>query len=354
MRRPLSRTLALQGLQGAPGALARRARATPSLDLRFSETKSLTDWVSGLNLITFTRASSGTAVNAAGALETVASNVPRFTHDPITGESLGLLVEGARTNLLLNSGTLSTQSVTVTAVVHTLSFTGTGTVTLSGTSTAGPLVGTGTGEANRVSLGFTPTAGTLTLTISGTVTNAQLEAGAFPTSYIPTTSAAATRSADVASITGTNFSSWYNQGEGTFFVSGQMVGGASSTFPRMVSAVGANVNNEEFCISWTAPSSFMRGSVRTPADGITVDLSPGPSITAGSKYSAAFAASNQSAIMASGAILSAVDTSVVMPSAIALQIGAPSSFQPNANTTIRRLMYWPQRLPNNTLIALTR
>jgi hypothetical protein len=253
----------------------------------------------------------------------------------------------------LNSATLSTQNVTVTAVAHTLSFTGTGTITLSGTSTAGPLVGTGTGEANRVRLTFTPTAGTLTLTVSGTVSNAQLEVGAFATSYIPTTGAAATRSADVASITGANFSSWYNQSEGTFAIFGQMLGGASATFPRMVAAVGADVNNEEFCIAWTAPSGNMRGGVATSA-GTTVDLAPGPAVASGDRYSVAFTASNQSAIIATATRLSGLDSSVTMPTAVALQIGGPSRFQPNANTIISRLVYWPQRLPDAVLQQITR
>jgi hypothetical protein len=43
----------------------------------------------------------------------------------------------------------------------------------------------------------------------------QLEVGAFPTSYIPTQGFTVTRSADNASMTGTNFSSWYNQSEGS-------------------------------------------------------------------------------------------------------------------------------------------
>mgnify|MGYP000317171969 CR=1 FL=1 len=78
----------------------------------------------------------------------------------------------ARVNLLLASATMSTQNVTTVATSYKLSFTGTGTVTLSGTSTAGPLVGTG--ASDRVSLTFTPTAGTLTLTVSGSVTLADL------------------------------------------------------------------------------------------------------------------------------------------------------------------------------------
>lgn len=124
---------------------------------------------------------------------------PRRDFDPATKACKGLLVEGQRTNFLINSFTLSTQSVGVTAAAHTLSFYGTGTITLSGASTAGPLVGTGAN--NRVSLTFTPTAATLTLTVSGTVTNAQLELGSFATSYIPTKSTSSVRTTDLAYVT---------------------------------------------------------------------------------------------------------------------------------------------------------
>jgi hypothetical protein len=83
-------------------------------------------------------------------------------YDPLTHVPKGLLYELAASNIIWNNATMSTQNVTSTAVPYTLSFWGTGTVTLSGTSTAGPLVGTGVN--NRVSLTFTPSAGTLTLT----------------------------------------------------------------------------------------------------------------------------------------------------------------------------------------------
>jgi hypothetical protein len=126
--------------------------------------------------------------------------LPRENHHVYSGSSWvkqGYLHEPeAATNLLLNSGTLSTQNVTVTAVPNTLHFTGTGTVTLSGTATDGPLVGTGTGENNRVNLTFTPSAGTLTLTVSGTVTNADLVADPFVSSHIATAGSTVIRAAD--------------------------------------------------------------------------------------------------------------------------------------------------------------
>lgn len=100
--------------------------------------------------------------------------------------------EWAPENLLLNSATLATQNITTVAASYTLTFYGTGTVTLSGTSTAGPLVGTG--ASDRVSLTFPATAGTLTVTVSGSVTTARLQRGSISRSaddtYLVTTSAA--------------------------------------------------------------------------------------------------------------------------------------------------------------------
>ncbi len=88
--------------------LWRRARMVPSLDLRPAETQSLRDWVSGRDLVTFTRASNGTRVTSAGGIETLGNDVPRFTFDPVTGRCLGLLPEAARTNLLLRSEEFNT------------------------------------------------------------------------------------------------------------------------------------------------------------------------------------------------------------------------------------------------------
>ena len=95
----------LRGAIAVPGwaknDLWRRARAVPSLDLRFADNKSLTDAATGSSLVTFTRASSGTFVGSAGVIQTAATDVPRFDHNPTTGESLGLLLEAQSTNLLL-------------------------------------------------------------------------------------------------------------------------------------------------------------------------------------------------------------------------------------------------------------
>jgi hypothetical protein len=308
-----------------------------SLDLNFAVTKNVGP------LVSFTRASSATYIDSAGTLQTAAVDVPRFDHNPTTGESLGLLVEEQRTNLLLNTATLSTQSVTVTAVAHTLSFYGSGTVTLSGASTAGPAVGSGAFPA-RTTLTFTPSAGTLTLTVTGSVTSAQLEAGAFATSYIATTSAAATRAADVASITGANFSSWYNATEGTIYHQGSTAS-ASNFFSIDDSTVSNRITS--YFPAVTTPALFIATGGTTQAN---ISSS---AITAGSTFAQANAYKANDFVIVTNGGAASTDTSGSVPTVNKMVIGANVTGAAAVNGTIRRLTYWPQRLPNSTLQAIT-
>jgi len=333
-----------------------KAGTRPSLDLQFADRRDLVDATTGLSLIVFTRASSGTYVGSDGLIKTAATDEARFDHDPTTGESLGLLVEESRTNLLLNSATLATQNVTVTAIAHTLSFYGTGTVTLSGAHSA-TLVGTGA-YPSRATLTFTPTAGTLTVTVSGTVEYANLEIGAgglgasFPTSYIPTTTATVTRAADVASISGSNFSSWYRQDEGTVFVDvfNREIYSGTNSFPY-VAQFDDGTNTERISLD----HSVLAGGYRTQYVVRDGDINQA-SITAQSglatgaaKWSAAYGLSSF-ASASNGAAPSEVGGGTV-PTVNRLQIG--NGFGTQYTGTIKRLTFWPQRLPNKVLQTIT-
>jgi hypothetical protein len=164
----------------------------PTVDFNFQTMSTLDARIS------FSRGSAATYFDKTGAPQVAAIDVPRFDWGPTPGSApLGLLVEPSGTNLLLNSATLSTQDVPVTFQWYTLSFFGGGSISLSGATTA-TLPGTGT--KTPAVMQFAPSAGTLTLTVSGSVLNAQLEVGQFATSYIPTTSATATRAQDVATF----------------------------------------------------------------------------------------------------------------------------------------------------------
>lgn len=57
--------------------------------------------------ITFTGSNNRTYYDSSGTLQTAGANVPRFDHDPGTGAPRGLLIEGAATNLVLSSATLT-------------------------------------------------------------------------------------------------------------------------------------------------------------------------------------------------------------------------------------------------------
>ena len=66
----------------------------PVADFNFAATKILD------NRINFSRGSVGTYIDNMGIVRYAPHNVPRFDHAPTTGESLGLLIEESRTNMV--------------------------------------------------------------------------------------------------------------------------------------------------------------------------------------------------------------------------------------------------------------
>ena len=160
----------------------------------------------------FSRSTEATMVNAAGTIVTVGVNKPRINYENGCGN---WLFEPQSTNIYLNSETLVTQDVTTLASVYTVSFYGTGSITFSGTHT-GSLVGTSVSD--RVSLTFTATAGTLTSTITGLVSNGQCENLSYATSYITTAGSQTTRNQDLCNNGGGLAS--INSTEGTLYFEG--------------------------------------------------------------------------------------------------------------------------------------
>jgi hypothetical protein len=324
----------------------------PSLSLQFAATRSTNDVVSGQNLITFSRLSDGTTTNSAGQIEIVPAGVPRFTHDPVTLESLGLLVEEQRVQILQLTDALSTQTKTVTAVAHTLSFYGTGTVALSGAHTA-TVVGTGAYPARTIST-FTPASGALTLTVTGTVQFGQLEIGGFATSYIPNSGTSqVVRAADVPVITGASFSSWYRQDEGSFYTDTNLLAGVTSTNRFVFEANdGVPSTGDKWDLRRTGGSAYRTqirdGGVSNSDQTISTSANP-LRIAVAADSSAVFASANgvaTSSVAKFPAGFTTVDR---------LFIGGgidTSSLQTNG--TIARLDFYPRRLPNAILQELSR
>lgn len=184
---------------------------------------------------------------------------------------------------------------------------------------------------------------------------AQLEAGAFATSYIPTEASAVTRNADVATVTGTNFSDFFNATEGTFgieayfldanalaadrkplFYAGDGVSNVSNVFE-----IGRQENNGN---PYMRAMTYSGGATQT---SFNMGLSTGQPVSAVMGYKVD---SVSGAINGNNPVS---DTSATMPVGIdQLRLGS--------NTTIfmsgwvRSFRYWPQRLINNEIRAFSK
>jgi hypothetical protein len=176
---------------------------------------------------------------------------------------------------------------------------------------------------------------------------AQLEAGAFPTSYIKTEASQVTRSADLASMTGTNFSSWYRADEGTLYAEGR------SALISTSSAIAGISNNSNF--NRTLEISIAPRLINVNSNVNDVSLS-GSALTANvfAKL-AASAQLNNFAFSVNGAT-PLTDTSGIVPSNVnGLAIGRNlyGTALNALNGTIKKIAYYPARLTNAQLQALT-
>jgi hypothetical protein len=347
--------------------------------------------------ITASGGSNATRVNSSGLI--VAATTPRFDYDPVTLAARGLLVEAARTNLILRSeefdnaawglnaftvtannatspdGTSNadtfletanslahqtSQPFTFTAAVHTYSeyikpvgrqwfrlmlFDGTsfkrayfdvlnGVIGTVDAGVTARLVNAG-GGFYRASITYSCAAGAGFVygigaladggvdTYAGDITKgyilwgAQVEVGSTASSYIKTTTASVTRSADSLSMTGTNFSSWFNAGEGAFVVRGTSP--AAGTRPLL--SANNNTSNEAITIytSGTDPKMLVTDGGVSQAD---IDAG---SVVASTSFTiaAAYKANDFAVSVAGGAVVT--DASGTLPTIDRLIIGADAA-----------------------------
>jgi hypothetical protein len=410
----------------------------PTLDLDFANSKTLDP------RITFTRSSGGSYVGADGLIKYAGVNEARFDHDPISGESLGLLIEKSRTNSITYSdistswntpgGTVSQDgqlspdgifqsykyipntdnnfkgitktgiptssgsSYTVSAFVKNGGYdnllifidnvNGSGgrvgalfnlstkQINVGGLNTAGYSYDYGiidfnngwyriyiTTEVNTSSISITyrftnNVSGYVNTSGDGTsgiyIWGAQLEEGAFPTSYIPTQASTRTRASDRCNISSSTTTEFTNNSEMT-----------------MVSKVRSfcNVTQDNFAIGFNEGTSTVRGLLvnilgtslqtrigsRSDTFGATVYTNPNP-IGIGDWATTALAFKSNVGYHChfGGRVVERTNINTTSFVLTNLFIGDRGFATSPLNGHINFIRFYPRRLPNEQLIALTR
>ena len=267
-----------------------------------------------------------------------------------------LWVKGSYNNFLLtvDDGTISNRGK-VTVDLATGAISG---IASDGTFTATSATTTAHGNSwNRITL--TTTTNTTTtvrlrcyLAASGRtayVWGAQLEAGSFATSYIPTVASQVTRAADSASMVGTNFSQWYTQGEGTVYGEAQLVGVASYT--SLIFDITAANNTDYMAIGHGGVGSapYFRSTVGNVDQAI---VQQGAAISTTSNKFAGSYAQNSFRFARNGA-LGTEATSGSVPAVSQLIFANRFGNDRPVSVYIKRIAYYPRRLSNSELQGIT-
>jgi hypothetical protein len=182
--------------------------------------------------------------------------------------------------------------------------------------------------------------------VSSVLWGAQLEAASFPSTYIPTTTASVTRTADVATVS--DISGFFNAAEGTIVWEGDFPSTAGN---RNLFSIDDGTANERITPFFVTGSETLRYQV---TDGgvavILIDLA-GAAVNTSLRATMAYKLNDFGASLGGGAV--GTDTSGTLPVVTTFRLGtnvAPANY---LNGHIRRFAYWGTRLSNTVLQRLS-
>lgn len=316
-----------------------------TIDLNFTNGQYFGVTGSPATFLTTTRASNKTNLfptSVSGfAYSTFTNNVPAIT------SGSGLSVEEARTNVLLNSAAPVTQTTASLGTgVYTLWVNGSG----SATSSAGSATITGAGAAtNGTPNVFTVTvAGTVTITVSGSLNAFQCELGTWGTSLIVTAGATATRAADVITLT-----------------SPPAFGAATSLFAQFTPQAPVAFVNPQFAIQADDGTNTNRIFLRREsATGFATWRGIGgtgwnvsnnsQAVNIRSKIAGAAVAGDQAGYSTGGISLGTAAAAVMPATETVVRVGSEATNITQLNGFLERIAIWPTtRISNTTLQTIT-
>ena len=199
-----------------------------------------------------------------------------------------------------------------------------------------------TGDGSNISCTINETRGFLW--------GAQIEAGSFPTSYIKTSGAPSgtERSADNASITGENFSSWYRQDEGSFEINASLLSISQFQTGRFITISDGSANNR---IQIDNNNTTLNFYIEKNGSGQASSQWNRESVL---DYKFAFALKENDVAFCKNNEPIFSDSSVNLFSANKLDIKKENNDSEQLNGHIKKLSYYPQRLTNEQLQQLTK
>jgi len=202
-------------------------------------------------------------------------------------------------------------------------------------------INTSAATTHGMAVELRPLVGTSTGTVQVAIWGAQTEAGAFVTSAIPNTgTGSVTRNADVVSMTGTNFSDWFNATAGSIYAQGSTIDNVN--FPGLVTIGRADFSTNYMSILHLASSAnvYTEGYVSGALQfGLTMAGTAKPAVN---RAVLSYAANSFAASTNAGTVQT--DNTGSLPTVDELKIGRLNGNNNYLNGHMQKVMYWPQRL----------